>query len=221
MFFSSRAMVSLSMHANPPTQSLVTLDVEGVLTPEIWIAISNFFSVEELKRTTKDEPDYQLLMNQRISLLHKHNISIADIQKVIATLDPLQGALQFLNKLREQFPVVLLSDTFEQFIGPLMQKLGNPLILCHSLEINEVGTIVDFSQRTPNQKFHSVRAFQDLNYKVVAAGDSYNDLSMIDAANTGFLFRAPEKVRLERHDLKCFDEYNDLFEAILNATENF
>ena len=208
------------MDAQPPPQCLITLDVEGVLTPEIWIALADHFGVDELKRTTKDEPNYQLLMEERISLLHEHEIRIDDIRQVIASLTPLEGALEFLDSLRSEFPVVLLSDTFEEFIGPLMQQLGNPLILCHRLNVDETGVVTSFSQRTPEQKFHSVRSFQELNYKVIAAGDSYNDLSMIDKADAGFLFRAPENVRVERSDLVCFEEYDELFGAISNAAES-
>ncbi|HJM28556.1 MAG: bifunctional phosphoserine phosphatase/homoserine phosphotransferase ThrH [Acidimicrobiales bacterium] len=209
------------MDPNPPAQCLITLDVEGVLTPEIWIALSDYFGITELKRTTKDEPDYQLLMNARIDLLNKHGIVINDIEKVISSLTPLEGAKHFLDALRAKFPVVLLSDTFEEFIGPLMRQLGDPLILCHRLGIDSSGVVTKFSQRTPDQKFHSVRSFQELNYKVIAAGDSYNDLSMIDQANSGFLFRAPANVRSERNDLVSFEEYDELFEAILVAAREF
>ena len=189
------------MDTSPPSQFIVTLDVEGVLTPEIWIAVADHFGIDELKRTTKDEPHYQLLMEQRIRLVNEHDISLADIQSIISSLSPLEGALAFLNELRSTVPVVLLSDTFEEFIGPLMLQLQKPLVLCHRLLIDDDGHISSFAERIPDQKFEAVRALQRLNYQVIAAGDSYNDLSMIDQADAGFLFRAPNHVRTERSDL--------------------
>tara|TARA_B100000029_G_scaffold442013_1_gene460172 strand:+ start:528 stop:1157 length:630 start_codon:yes stop_codon:yes gene_type:complete len=209
------------MRADPPIQSVITLDVEGVLTPEIWIALANHFGIEELTRTTKDEPDYQLLMETRIQIVNDNKLLLHDIQKVIATLTPLEGAKDFLDELRAQFPVILLSDTFEDFIGPLMHQLGNPLILCHKLSLDSSGAIIGFTQRTPDQKFESVRMFQGLNYKVIAAGDSYNDLSMIDQADAGFLFRAPDNVQSERNDLEAYDGYDDLLDAIRLAASGF
>ncbi len=208
------------MDTSPPSQFLITLDVEGVLTPEIWIAVANHFGIDELRRTTKDEPNYQLLMEQRIRLINEHNISLADIQTIISSLSPLDGALAFLNELRSTVSVVLLSDTFEEFIGPLMLQLQNPLVLCHRLIIDENGNIASFAERTQNQKFEAVRAFQKLNYQVIAAGDSYNDLSMIDQADAGYLFRAPNHVRTERPDLECFDDYSDLLSSIKKVIEN-
>jgi len=208
------------MYTSSPSQFIVTLDVEGVLTPEIWIAVADHLGIDELKRTTKDEPNYQLLMEQRIRLVNEHEISLADIQSIISSLSPLEGALGFLNELRSIVSVVLLSDTFEEFIGPLMLQLQNPLVLCHRLLINDDGHISSFAERTPNQKFEAVRAFQKLNYKVIAAGDSYNDLSMIDQADAGFLFRAPNHVRTERSDLPCFDDYSDLLSSIKKIIES-
>ena len=208
------------MDTSPPSQFLVTLDVEGVLTPEIWIAVADHFGIDELKRTTKDEPHYQLLMEQRIRLVNEHNISLADIQSIISSLSPLEGALAFLNELRSTVPVVLLSDTFEEFIGPLMLQLQKPLVLCHRLLIDDDGHISSFAERIPDQKFEAVRALQRLNYQVIAAGDSYNDLSMIDQADAGFLFRAPNHVRTERSDLACFDDYSDLLSSIKNIIES-
>jgi phosphoserine/homoserine phosphotransferase len=208
------------MESSSPSQFLVTLDVEGVLTPEIWIAVAGHFGIDALKKTTKDEPDYQLLMEERIGLINKHNISLSDIQSVISLLSPLDGALDFLTELRSTVSVVLLSDTFEEFIGPLMIQLQNPLVLCHRLVTNHEGYISSFAERTPNQKFEAVCAFQKLNYQVIAAGDSYNDLSMIDQADAGFLFRAPDHVRNERSDLTCFDDYSDLLSSINEIIEN-
>ena len=208
------------MDTSPPSQFIVTLDVEGVLTPEIWIAVADHFGIDELKRTTKDEPHYQLLMEQRIRLVNEHDISLADIQSIISSLSPLEGALAFLNELRSTVPVVLLSDTFEEFIGPLMLQLQKPLVLCHRLLIDDDGHISSFAERIPDQKFEAVRALQRLNYQVIAAGDSYNDLSMIDQADAGFLFRAPNHVRTERSDLACFDDYSDLLLSIKNIIES-
>jgi len=153
-------------------------------------------------------------------LINEHNISLVDIQSVISSLSPLDGALAFLNELRSVVSVVLLSDTFEEFIRPLMLQLESPLVLCHRLFVDEDGHISSFVERTPNQKFEAVRAFQKLNYQVIAAGDSYNDLAMIDEADAGFLFRAPDHVRTERSDLACFDEYADLLSSIKEIVGN-
>ncbi len=208
------------MSSTPPKQCLVALDVEGVLTPEIWIALAESLQIDSLKRTTKDEPDYQLLMNGRLDLLRKHNVGIGEIRQVISTLSPLDGAKDFLDKLRVHFPVILLSDTFEDFIGPLMVQLGNPTILCHKLDITEDGCILEFVPRVPDQKKRAVLSFRELNYKVIAAGDSYNDLSMIDAADLGLLFRAPDNVRLERSDLLALDAYDDLYNLIYETAND-
>ena len=209
------------MSSTPPKQCLVALDVEGVLTPEIWIALAESLQIDSLKRTTKDEPDYQLLMNGRLDLLRKHNVGIEEIRQVISTLSPLDGAKDFLDKLRVHFPVILLSDTFEDFIGPLMGQLGNPMILCHKLDIIEDGSILEFVPRVPDQKKRAVLSFRELNYKVIAAGDSYNDLSMIDVADLGLLFRAPDNVRLERPDLIALDTYDDLSNLIYETANGF
>ena len=194
----------------------MTLDVEGVLTPEIWHALAAEFEVPELRRTTQDEPDYGVLMQGRIDILSEHDITIDRIQKVIADLAPLDGAKDFLDGLRSEMQVVLLSDTFEQFIGPLMDQLGRPAILCHHLDIAD-GRVTGFTPRIDNQKLVAVEAFKAMNYAVISAGDSFNDIHMIDAAHVGFLFRAPEWIRLERDDLQAFDAYDDLTAAILAA----
>jgi phosphoserine/homoserine phosphotransferase len=200
--------------ATPPTQCIVVLDVEGVLTPEIWIALADTYAIPELRRTTKDEPDYQLLMQGRIDALAEHGITIEGITKVISTLSPLEGAREFLDELRAESQVILLSDTFEQFIAPLMTQLGNPTILCHSLQIDVAGNIVAFAPRVPDQKRRAVEAFKSMNYTVIAAGDSFNDLSMIDAADHGFLFRAPPAIAAERSDLEALEGYDELLEAL-------
>lgn len=202
---------------NPPPQCMVVLDVEGVLTPEIWIALATEFGIDVLRRTTKDEPDYARLMQGRIDALAAHDITIQQIQKVIETLEPLTGAHAFLDQLRSETQVVLLSDTFEQFIGPLMAQLDWPAILCHRLTIDETGRIAAFRPRVEEQKREAVRAFQSMNYRVFAAGDSFNDLKMIDAADVGFLFKAPAAIAAERPDLAAFDDYDDLLDALRSA----
>lgn len=209
------------MAPSPPVQCLVTLDVEGVLTPEVWIALAENLKIDALRRTTKDEPDYQLLMDRRLRILREHNVGMEQIRSVIATLSPLDGAYDFLQCLQSRFPVILLSDTFEDFIEPLMEKLGQPTILCHKLNISEDGEIMDFHARITDQKKHAVQAFRKLNYRIIAAGDSYNDLSMIDAADAGFLFRAPDNVRTERSDLVAIDAYDDLFNVICETEQGF
>lgn len=209
------------MATSPPIQCLVTLDVEGVLTPEIWIALAESLGINALRRTTKDEPDYQLLMDGRLRILREHAVGMKQIHNVIASLSPLNGAYDFLQHLQTKFPVILLSDTFEDFIKPLMEKLGHPTILCHKLNISDDGEIMDFHPRVKDQKKHAVEAFRKLNYRVIAAGDSYNDLSMIDAADGGFLFRAPNNVRTERNDLISIDTYDDLFDIICETERTF
>ncbi len=192
------------------------LDVEGVLTPEIWVAVADEFNISRLRRTTQDEPDYAALMAGRIAALAEHNIGLADIQRVIAKLTPIDGASQFLDELRRTTQVILLSDTFEQFIGPLMAQLGHPTILCHSLDI-EADRIVGFTPRLTSQKKRAVEVFQAMGYHVVAAGDSFNDLEMIDAADVGMLFRAPVGICAERPDLECYDSYANFQEALKAA----
>jgi phosphoserine/homoserine phosphotransferase len=210
------AIVS-AVSAAAPRQSVVTLDVEGVLTPEIWIALATRYDIDELRRTTKDEPDYGKLMQFRIDVLGRHGIALRAIQEVIAELEPLDGARAFLDELRSQTQVVLLSDTFEQFITPLMVKLGSPTVFCHRLDVAESGMIRSFTPRIADQKREAVEAFQRLNFAVIAAGDSFNDLSMIDAADAGFLFRAPPAIAAARHDLAAYEDYDDLLGAIAAA----
>lgn len=193
------------------------LDVEGVLTPEIWIAVADATGVQELRRTTKDEPDYNKLMAGRIAALGSSGVCLSDIQQIIGGLDPLDGAVEFLDELRARTQVVLLSDTFDQFISPLMAKLGNPTILCHSLDVVD-DCIINFEPRIADQKRCAVDAFRSLNFRVIAAGDSFNDLSMIDAAHVGFLFKAPDRIRQERTDLRAFDTYPELLAAIAEVS---
>jgi phosphoserine/homoserine phosphotransferase len=194
-------------------QTIVTLDVEGVLVPEIWIAVAERTGIDGLRRTTRDEPDYDVLMRYRLDLLDEHGLTMSLIEDVIAGLEPLDGARTFLDELRIRTQVVLLSDTFEQFARPLMQQLGWPTVLCHRLVVAE-DRIVDYELRQANQKQHAVEAFRRLNYCVIAAGDSYNDTTMLAAADHGYLFHAPENVVAEFPQFPALDTYDDLRLAI-------
>ena len=194
-------------------QTIVTLDLEGVLIPEIWIAVAETTGIPELRRTTRDEPDYDLLMRQRLAILDEHGLTMSAIENVISTLRPLPGALDFLNALREISQVIILSDTFEQFGRPFMRQLGMPTLFCHRL-IVENDRIIDFELRQFDQKRHAVEAFKALNYRIVAAGDSYNDTAMLGAADAGFLFHAPENVIQEFPQFLALNEFGELLEAI-------
>lgn len=197
-------------------QSIVCLDVEGVLVPEIWIAVSERTGIPELRRTTRDEPDYDKLMRYRLDLLDRHGLTMSLIADVIAGMGPLDGARAFLDDLRSRTQVILLSDTFEQFGRPLMQQLGWPTIFCHQL-IVEDDRIVNYQLRMSDQKRHAVRAFKGLNYRVVAAGDSYNDTAMLAEADAGFLFHAPDNVKREFPQFPALDAYDDLLDHILRV----
>ncbi|CAN5757884.1 bifunctional phosphoserine phosphatase/homoserine phosphotransferase ThrH [soil metagenome] len=201
------------MSTESPTQSIVTLDLEGVLVPEIWIAVAERTGIDELRRTTRDEPDYDVLMRYRLDLLERHGLTLSAIHDVIATLEPLPGAADFLAELRTRTQVVILSDTFEQFAAPLMRQLGWPAILCHRLVVDH-DRIVDYRLRMADPKRKAVQALHGLNYRVIAAGDSYNDTTMLLEADAGFLFHAPVKVREEFPQLPALDEYDDLLAAI-------
>jgi phosphoserine/homoserine phosphotransferase len=194
-------------------QTVVTLDVEGVLVPEIWIAVAERTGVEGLRRTTRDEPDYDVLMRYRLDLLAQHGLTMSLIEDVIAGLEPLEGARHFLDELREQVQVILLSDTFEQFARPLMRHLGWPTVLCHRLVVAD-DRIVDYRLRQPNQKQRAVEALRSLNYRVVAAGDSYNDTTMLGAADHGYLFHAPANVIAEFPQFPALDSYDELRAAV-------
>lgn len=198
-------------------QWIVTLDLEGVLVPEIWIAVAERTGVEALKRTTRDEPDYDVLMRDRIRLLDEHGLTMSVISEVIAGLSPLDGAADFLSRLRSTHQVIILSDTFQQFAGPLMAQLGHPTIMCHRLVV-EHDRITDYQLRQQDQKRRAVEAFQSIGFAIIAAGDSYNDLSMLRAADHGLLFRAPERVRIDNSDLSALDDYDDLLNAITGLT---
>ena len=197
-------------------QKLVTLDVEGVLIPEVWINLARRTGIDDLLRTTRDEPNYDKLMNYRLEILEREGVGMADLRAVLAEMGPLDGAKDFLDSLRDDYQVVLLSDTFQQFASPLMKQLGCPTILCHQLRVRD-DHIVDYVLRIDDHKRRSVEAFRSLNYQVVAAGDSYNDLSMIRAANAGALFHAPQNVIDENPDLPSFTDYDGLREWIDQA----
>jgi phosphoserine/homoserine phosphotransferase len=193
---------------------LVCLDLEGVLVPEIWIAFSEAAGIPELRRTTRDEPDYDKLMRFRLDILARNNLKLADIQKVISGMAPLPGALEFANTLREQAQLVILSDTFEQFAKPLMKKLSWPTLLCNSLVIGPDGGVTGYKLRQANGKREAVRAFKSMNMTVFAAGDSFNDLAMIREADAGCLFRAPESIRKDNVQFPCVDTYDELLSEI-------
>ncbi|MFP8879898.1 MAG: bifunctional phosphoserine phosphatase/homoserine phosphotransferase ThrH [Myxococcota bacterium] len=195
------------------------LDLEGVLVPEIWINVAERTGIDALRRTTRDEPDYDVLMRQRLRILDEHGLGIAQIQEVIATMHPLAGATEFLDWLRERYQVVILSDTFYQFAEPLMRQLAFPTLFCHDLEVNEQGRIIDFHLRLADQKRRAVEAFQGLNLKVIAAGDSYNDTSMLLEADAGILFCPPENVVAEFPQLPVTRDYQQLRDAFLEAEE--
>ncbi len=195
-------------------QTIVTLDLEGVLVPEIWIAFAEKTGIDGLRRTTRDEPDYDVLMAGRLKLLDEHGLRLPDIQEVIGSLSPLEGAKTFLDELRALTQVVILSDTFEEFAQPLMRQLAWPTLFCHHLEVDEDGRIVNYKLRQPNQKQHAVAAFKSLNYKVIAAGDSFNDTTMLGEADTGFFFHAPESIQAQFPQFRPFDRYEDLLAAI-------
>jgi phosphoserine / homoserine phosphotransferase len=195
-------------------QTIVTLDLEGVLVPEIWIAFAEKTGIEALRRTTRDEPDYDVLMAGRLQILNEHGLTLPDIQEVIGTLRPLEGAEAFLDELRTLTQVIILSDTFEEFAQPLMRQLAWPTIFCHHLEVNGGGQIVNYKLRQSNQKQHAVAAFKGLNYKIIAAGDSFNDTTMLGEADVGFFFHAPESIQVQFPQFKPFDRYEDLLTAI-------
>jgi phosphoserine/homoserine phosphotransferase len=197
-------------------QAIVTLDMEGVLVPEIWIAVAEKAGIPELRRTTRDEPDYDKLMQGRLEILGKHGLKLSDIQSVIATLRPLPGAKEFLDALRTQMQAVILSDTFEQFAQPLMRQLGWPTLLCHRLVV-ENDRIADYRIRIPEQKREAVAAFKRMNYRVIAVGDSFNDTAMLGEADTGFLFHAPDNVRKQFPGFKAVDSYDNLIRLISAA----
>ena len=197
--------------------NIVCLDMEGVVVPEIWIAFAEASGIPELKRTTRDEPDYDKLMKWRLGILKEHGLGLKEIQDTIARIDPLPGAKAFLDALREQTQVIILSDTFEEFAKPLMEKLGWPTIFCNSLEVAENGEITGFKMRCEQSKLTTVKGLQSIGYETIAAGDSFNDLGMIRASKAGFLFRSTDAIKADNPDLPAFEEYDDLLEAIQKA----
>ena len=193
---------------------VVCLDLEGVLVPEIWIAFSEASGIPALKRTTRDEPDYDKLMRWRLGILKEHGLGLKEIQKTIAEIDPLEGAKEFLDELRSLTQTIIISDTFTQFASPLMKKLGMPTIFCNSLVVADNGEITDFKMRIEKSKLSTVKALQSIGYDTIAAGDSYNDLDMILASKAGFLFRSTEQIKKDHPELPAFEEYGDLLAAI-------
>ena len=197
--------------------NVVCLDMEGVLVPEIWVAFAEESGIPELKRTTRDEPDYDKLMKWRIAVLKEHGYKLEDVQNVIARLEPLEGAKEFVDKLREITQVIILSDTFTQFAAPLMKKLGWPTIFCNELVVAEDGEILGHKMRCENSKYTTVRALQSMGFDTIASGDSFNDLGMIQASKAGFLFRSTEQIKKDYPQYPAYEEYDDLFEAIKKA----
>lgn len=193
---------------------IVCLDLEGVLVPEIWIAFSQESGIPELKRTTRDEPDYDKLMKWRLGILKEHGLGLKEIQDTIAKIDPLPGAREFLDELRSLTQVIIISDTFTQFAKPLMEKLGWPTIFCNSLEVAESGEITGFKMRIENSKYTTVKALQSIGYETIASGDSYNDLAMIKAGKAGFLFKSTDKIKADNPDIPAFETYDELLAAI-------
>ena len=197
--------------------NIVCLDLEGVLVPEIWIAFAEESGIPELKRTTRDEPDYDKLMHWRLGILKEHGLGLKEIQETISKIEPLEGAKAFLDKLRELTQVIIISDTFTQFAGPLMKKLGYPTIFCNSLEVAPDGEITGFKMRCENSKLTTVKALQSIGYDAIASGDSHNDLAMIQASKAGFLFRSTEQIKKDYPELPAFESYDDLLHAIQQA----
>lgn len=199
--------------------NIVCLDLEGVLVPEIWIAFAQASGIPELKRTTRDEPDYNKLMNWRIGVLKEHGLGLKEIQETIATIDPMPGAKEFLDELRSITQVIIISDTFTQFAGPLMKKLGYPTIFCNSLEVSPDGEITGFRMRIEDSKLATVKALQSIGYDTIASGDSHNDMGMIKASKAGFLFKSTEQIKKDNPQIPAYETYEELMAAIRKALE--
>ena len=197
--------------------NIVCLDMEGVLVPEIWIAFSKASGIDELKLTTRDEPDYDKLMKYRIAILKEHGLGLREIQETIAQIDPMEGAREFLDELRSLTQVIILSDTFVQFAAPLMKKLGWPTIFCNTLEVAEGGEITGYKMRCSQSKLTTVKALQSIGFETIASGDSYNDLGMIQASKAGFLFKSTEQIKKDYPQIPAYEEYGDLLAAIKSA----
>lgn len=198
---------------------ITCLDLEGVLVPEIWIAFAEASGIPELRRTTRDEPDYEKLMKWRIGILKEHKLGLKEIQETIAKIEPLEGAKEFLDELRSMTQVIIISDTFTQFATPLMKKLGWPTIFCNSLEVAESGEITGFKMRIENSKLATVRALQSIGYDTIASGDSYNDLGMIKASKAGFLFKSTDKIKADNPEIPAYETYGELMSAIKRAMD--
>ena len=196
---------------------IVCLDMEGVLVPEIWIAFSEASGIPELRRTTRDEPDYDKLMRWRLGILKEHGLGLKQIQDVIRTIDPLPGAKEFLDELRKETQVIIISDTFTQFAAPLMEKLGMPTIFCNELEVAENGEITGFRMRCENSKYTTVRALQSIGFDTIASGDSHNDLGMIKASKAGFLFKSTDQIKADNPEIPAYETYDELLDAIKKA----
>ena len=199
---------------------ITCLDLEGVLVPEIWIAFAEASGIPELKKTTRDEPDYDKLMNYRLGILREHGLGLKEIQETIAKIEPMDGAKEFLDELRSVCQTIIISDTFTQFAAPLMQKLGMPTIFCNTLEVAENGEITGFKMRCEKSKLTTVKALQSIGYETVASGDSFNDLGMIQASKAGFLFRSTEQIKADYPQYPAFETYDELLSAIKNAIKD-
>lgn len=197
--------------------NIVCLDLEGVLVPEIWVAFAEETGIPELKKTTRDEPDYDKLMKWRLGILKEHGLGLKEIQETIAKIDPMPGAKEFLDELRSMTQVIIISDTFTQFAAPLMKKLGWPTIFCNSLEVAENGEITDYRMRVENSKYSTVKALQSIGFETIASGDSHNDLGMIKASKAGFLFKSTEQIKKDNPELPAYETYDELMEAIKKA----
>lgn len=197
--------------------NIVCLDLEGVLVPEIWVAFAEETGIPELKKTTRDEPDYDKLMKWRLGILKEHGLGLKEIQETIAKIDPMPGAKEFLDELRSMTQVIIISDTFTQFAAPLMKKLGWPTIFCNSLEVAENGEITGYRMRVENSKYSTVKALQSIGFETIASGDSHNDLGMIKASKAGFLFKGTEQIKKDNPELEAYETYEQLMEAIKKA----
>ena len=197
--------------------NIVCLDLEGVLVPEIWVAFAEETGIQELKKTTRDEPDYDKLMKWRLGILKEHGLGLKEIEETIAKIDPMPGAKEFLDELRSMTQVIIISDTFTQFAAPLMKKLGWPTIFCNSLEVAENGEITGYRMRVENSKYSTVKALQSIGFETIASGDSHNDLGMIKASKAGFLFKSTEQIKKDNPELPAYETYDELMEAIKKA----
>ena len=198
---------------------ITCLDLEGVLVPEIWIAFAEASGIPELRKTTRDEPDYDKLMKYRLAILKEHGLGLKEIQETIAKIEPMEGAKEFLDKLRDLSQVIIISDTFTQFAKPLMKKLGMPTIFCNTLEVAENGEITGYKMRVEKSKYTTVKALQSIGYETIASGDSHNDLGMIKASKAGFLFKSTDSIKADNPDIPAYETYDELYEAIKNAMD--